>query len=76
MNYIKAKKAREVDSYKSLANYVSHAEAFQKTTLQMDLEEREKKRQVYARLLAQKRINEAPIYSERTKTTNTARTYL
>lgn len=52
MNYIKAKKAREVDCYKSVANYVSHAEAFQQTSLKQDLNEKEQKRQVYARLLA------------------------
>jgi hypothetical protein len=67
MNFIKAKKAREVEGFRSVAHYVSHVEAFQKTNLREEAEAKETRRRMYAKLLAQKRTSEA--VSERTTST-------
>lgn len=67
MNFIKAKKAREVEGFRSVAHYVSHVEAFQKTKLREEAEAKENRRLMYAKLLAKKRTNEA--ISERTTST-------
>ena len=67
MNFIKAKKAREVEGFRSVAHYVSHVEAYQKTALREEADAKETRRQMYARLLAQKRTSEA--VTERTQST-------
>ncbi len=57
INYMKAKKAKRNSSFRSMAEYVSHVDAYARTTAKEPKEETEEKRQKYAKLLADKRAN-------------------
>ena len=57
---MKAKKAKRNSSFRSMAEYVSHVDAYARTTARELKEETEEKRQKYAKLLAEKRANEDP----------------
>jgi hypothetical protein len=65
MNFIKVKKATSNEGFKSVAQYTSHVDAFQKINLREQVEAKENRKKTYAKLLAQKRANE----TDRTMTT-------
>ena len=55
MNYFKAKKSRENGTFKDLNEYVSHVDAYAKTSNKISKEELDEKRATYAKLIANKR---------------------
>ena len=59
MNYMRAQKAKGNSSFRSQAEYVSHVDAYARTTAQeAQVEQQDESRVRYAKLLAQKRLND------------------
>ena len=58
MNYLKAQKAKKNSSFRSMAEYVSHVDAFARTTATVAKEEQGEKQKKYAKLLARKRLDD------------------
>ena len=58
MNYLKAKKSRENGTFRDVNEYVSHVDAYAKTSNRITKEEISEKREAYAKLLAHQRNQE------------------
>lgn len=62
MNYLKAQKAKGNSSFRSHAEYVSHVDAYARTTAVEPKDEATDRKLKYAKLLAHKRLND-PSYT-------------
>ena len=63
MNYMRAQKAKGNSSFRSMAEYTSHVDAYARTSTSVAREEdeQEEKRLKYAKLIANKRLNNSNI---------------